>query len=66
MFLKTERSLLGVESDIEHANIREEGGRVTPVDEDVVYVELALGLSRLCSTSCIGSRGRTRSVPWPL
>jgi len=72
-FLKIERSLLGVESEIElaqsredFANIREEGGRVTPVDEDVVYIELALGLSRLCSTSCIGSRGRTRSVPWPL
>jgi len=72
-FLKIERSLLGVESEIELAqsredfvNICEEGDRVTPVDKDVVYVELAVGLSRLCSTSCIGSRGRTRAVPWLL
>ena len=47
-FLKPELSLLGADSDIEFAqsredlaNIREEGTRVTPVDEDVIYVKLA-------------------------
>ena len=47
-FLKLELSLRGVDSDIElaqsredFATIREEGGRVNPVDEDVIYVELA-------------------------
>ena len=78
-FLKPELSLLGVDSDIEFAqsredlaNIREEGTRVTPVDEDVIYVKLAnvvdyiVSLSRLCSTCCVGSRGRNPSIPWPL
>ena len=47
-FLKPELSLLGVDSDNELAqsredlaNIREEDTRVTPVDEDVIYVNLA-------------------------
>ena len=47
-FLKLELSLRGVDSDIELAQsredfaiIREEGGPLNPVDEDVIYVELA-------------------------
>ena len=45
-FLKPEFSLLGVDIELAQsredlANIREEGSRVTPVDEDVIYVKLA-------------------------
>ena len=46
--LKLELSLRGVDSDIElaqsrkdFATIREEGGPLNPVDEDVIYIELA-------------------------